>query len=156
MAKKTFIDILLEKKLIDAVTLDSLRKEAKEEGLSLEDYILKKQVVKEEDFYRLKSQFLKIPWRSLEGRTFTLDTLKLIPVEAVKHYKFVPIEIDQKKGILEAGMLNPEDVEAREALKFIAHKNNLSPKIYLISQTDFNEILKQYFSLKTEVKKALA
>jgi len=156
MAKKTFIDLLLEKKLIDPITLDSARKEAKEKGLPLEDYILRQQIIKEEDFYRLKSQFLKIPFQSLVGKTISLDVLKLIPVEAAQHYKFVPIAIDPKKGILDTGILNPEDVEAREALKFIAHRNNLSPRIYLISQSDFNEIIKQYSSLKSEVKKALA
>jgi type IV pilus assembly protein PilB len=156
MAKKTFIDLLLEKKLIDPITLDSARKEAKEKGLPLEDYILRQQIIKEEDFYRLKSQFLKIPFQSLVGKTISLDVLKLIPVEAAQHYKFVPIAIDPKKGILDAGILNPEDVEAREALKFIAHRNNLSPRVYLISQSDFSEVIKQYTSLKSEVKKALA
>jgi len=52
-------------------------------------------------------------------------------------------------------MLNPENVEAWQALKFIAHKNRLSPKIYLISQSDFRNVLKQYTTLKGEVKKAL-
>ena len=156
MANKTFTDLLLEKKLIDPAVLDSLRKEAKEKGLPLEDYILRQQIIKEEDFYRLKSQFLKIPFRSLAGQSISLDALKLIPVEAVQNYKFVPIAIDPKKGILEAGILNPEDVEAREALKFIAHRNNLSSRIYLISQSDFSEVIKQYSSLKSEVKKALA
>ena len=156
MAKKTFTDLLLEKKLIDPAVLDSLRKEAKEKGLPLEDYILRQQIIKEEDFYRLKSQFLKIPFRSLAGQSISLDALKLIPVEAAQNYKFVPIAIDPQKGILEAGILNPEDVEAREALKFIAHRNNLSSRIYLISQSDFSEVIKQYSSLKSEVKKALA
>jgi len=156
MAKKTFIDLLLEKKLIDPVTLDLIRKEAKEKGFPLEDYILRQQIIKEEDFYRFKSQFLKIPFQSLAGKTISLDVLKLIPVEAAQNYKFVPIAIDPKKRILDTGILNPEDVEAREALKFIAHRNNLLPRIYLISQSDFGEVIKQYTSLKGEVKKALA
>ncbi len=155
MPTKTLVDLILEKKLIDPITLDSLKKEAQEKTLPLEDYLLKKQAIKEEDFYRLKSQIVKVPFRSLVGKTISLEVLKLIPIEAAQHYKFVPMTIDQNKGIIEAGMLNPDDVEAREALKFIAHRNSLSPKIYLISQTDFNEILRQYSSLKIEVKKAL-
>ena len=134
MRTKTLVDLILEKKLIDPITLDSLKKEAQEKTLPLEDYLLKKQAIKEEDFYRLKSQIVKVPFRSLVGKTISLEVLKLIPIEAAQHYKFVPMTIDQNKGIIEAGMLNPDDVEAREALKYIAHRNSLSPKIYLIIQ----------------------
>ena len=152
---KTFIDYILKKKLIDPLALDSLRKEAKEKGIPLETYILENKAVKEEDFFRLKSEFLKVPYRSIAGESIKPEAFKLIPIEAVQHYEFTPIYIDKKRKILEAGMVSPENVEAREALKFIVHRNNLSSKIYLISPTDFKEALKQYTSLKGEVEKAL-
>ena len=155
MAKKTIIDYIVEKRLIDPLVLDSLRKEAGGKGIPLESYLLESKAVKEEDFYRLKSELLKIPLKSLVGKKIKPEVFKLIPIEAVQHYEFTPIHIDQKKKILEAGMVNPEDVEAREALKFIAHRNKLSAKIYLISATDFKEALKQYTSLRGEVEKAL-
>jgi len=155
MAKKTLIDYIVEKRLIDPLVLDSLRKEAEKKGIPLESYLLKSKAVKEEDFYRLKSELLKVPLKSLVGKKIKPEVFKLIPIEAVQHYEFTPIHIDQKKKILEAGMVNPEDVEAREALKFIAHRNKLSSKIYLISSTDFKEALKQYTSFKGEVEKAL-
>lgn len=156
MPKKTFIDLLLKEKLIDPAALDALKKKAEEKDLALEDYILNKRVVKEGDFYRLKAKSLKIPFRSLAGKTISPVALDLVPAEAARNYKFVPILINREKGILEVGMLNPENVESREALKFIAHRNKLSPKIYLISRSDFGEILKQYTTLKGEVREALA
>ena len=52
-------------------------------------------------------------------------------------------------------MLNPNDVNAKEALKFLAHRNNLTPKIFIIGITDFQNILKKYATLKGEVKEAL-
>ena len=155
MAKKTLIDYIVEKRLIDPLVLDSLRKESEKKGIPLESYLLESKTVKEEDFYRLKSELLKIPLRSLVDKKIKPEVFKLIPIEAVQHYEFTPIHIDPKKKILEVGMISPEDVEAREALKFIAHRNNLTPKIYLISATDFKEALKQYTSLKGEVEKAL-
>jgi type IV pilus assembly protein PilB len=155
MAKKTLIDLIIEEKLIDPITLDALKKKAKEKKIPLEDFILEKGAVKEEDFYRLKAKLLKFSLRSLAGKSINLDIFKLVPFEATQHYKFIPMGVDRKKGVLEAGMLNPEDVEAREALKFIAHRNNLSPKIYLITPTDFKDASKQYSTLRGEVEKAL-
>ena len=155
MTKNTFIDYILKKRLIDPLALDSLRKESAEKGIPLETYMLDKKAVKEEDFFRLKAEFLKIPYKSLLGKTIRPEVFKLIPIEAVQHYEFTPINIDKKNKILEAGMVNPEDVEAREALKFIAHRHNLNPKIYLVSSADFKEALKQYTSLRGEVEKAL-
>ncbi len=155
MAKKTLIDLILEKKLIDPLTLDALKKEAERKNIPLEEYLLAKQAIKEKDFYSLKAKFFKIPFKELSVKVISPDVIRLVPVEAVQHYKFVPIAIDGKKRVLEVGMLNPEDVEAWQALKFIAHKNHLSPRVYLISQYDFRNILKQYTSLKGEVRKAL-
>ena len=152
---KTIIDLILEKKLIDPGALDALKKEAQQKGVAVEEYLLEKQKIGEDDFYSLKSKLLKIPLASLAGKPISLEVLKLIPVEAAEHYKFVPMAVDPKKGVLEVGMLNPENMEAREALNFIAHRNSFSPKIFLITLTDFKEALKQYSSLRGEVQKAL-
>ncbi len=152
---KTITDLILEKKLIDAATLNTLKKEAEQKGVAIEEYLLEKGKIGEDEIYSLKSKLLKIPLAELAGKPINLEVLKLIPIEAAEHYKFVPLTVDLKKGVLEVGMLNPENIEARQALNFIAHRNNFSPKIFLIALTDFREALKQYSSLRGEVQKAL-
>lgn len=153
--QKSFLDFLANKKLIDAITLDSLKREAQELNKNIEELILEKELIKEKEFYDLKSQFLKIPYKDLVNIKIESEVFKLVPLEAVQHYRFVPITLDSKRKILEAGMLNPEDIDAKEALKFIAHRNNLTPKIFIISLTDFKNILKEYSNLGGEVKQAL-
>ncbi len=153
--KKTLIDLLLDKKLINPLTLESLKKEAKQKNVLLEEYLVNKGVVKEEELYELKSKLLKIPLKDISGIEIKSEVLNLVPLESAQHYKFVALKVDKKKGFLEVGMLDPEDVEAREALKFIAHRNNLSPKIYLMTPSDFRKAIGQYTTLKREVKKAL-
>jgi len=155
MAKKTLVDLILKEKLVTPDILGALKKEAVKTNTPLEDYLIKKQIVKEEDIYALKAKLLRIPFRKLSGQAVSSDAIKLIPIEAAQHHRFVPIAIDKKQGILEVGMLDPENVEAQQALKFIAHRNNLSPRIYLIAPSNFKETLKQYTSLKGEVQKAL-
>jgi len=156
MAKeKNLLDVLVKQKLVDPIVLDSLRKEAEKKNRNLEELLLEEEAIGEEKLYKLKSEVLKIPFRDLSDYRAKPELLRLIPLEAAQHYRFIPINIDKKKGILEVGMLNPEDIDAREALKFIAHRHELTPKPYIVSLTDFRNILKGYSSLKGEVKEAL-
>ncbi len=155
MSKKSIVDILVDRNLIDKSILHALEQEAKKRGVSLENHIFQKKMVKEEDFYKAEAEVLGFPFISLEGKKLKNNLIEIVPAEPAEHYKFIPINIDKDTGVLEVGMVNPGDVEAREALKFISHKNDLSPKIYLISPLDFKKTLKQYKTLKSEVKKAL-
>ncbi|PJE57493.1 MAG: hypothetical protein COU82_01690 [Candidatus Portnoybacteria bacterium CG10_big_fil_rev_8_21_14_0_10_38_18] len=157
MAKqKNFLDILVSKNLIDPVVLDSIIKEAEKENRNVEELLLERQLVSEEQLYRLKAEFLKVPFRELAGYKPGADILKLVSLEAAQYYRFVPLVVDKEKMILEVGMLNPEDIDAQEALKFIAHRQNLSPKAYVITLGDFRSILKEYSNLQGEIKQALS
>ena len=48
------------------------------------------------------------------------------------HYKFVPIGLQD--NVLEVGILDPDNIEARDALNFISAKINLPFKIFLIKK----------------------
>ncbi|MFZ5559664.1 MAG: GspE/PulE family protein [Patescibacteria group bacterium] len=156
MAKqKNLLDVLVNKKLIDPVTLDNIKEEAEKDNRNIEELLVERGLVPEEKLYQLKGELLKIPFKDLAGYKAGAEILKLVPLEAAQHYRFVPINVDKKKMILEIGMLNPEDIDAGEALKFIAHRHNLTPKPYIITLTDFRNILKEYSTLRGEIKEAL-
>ena len=132
MAKqKTIIDLLIKKKLIDPVALDSIKKEAEKTKKGIEEIILEKNIVDEKEFYKLKAGLLNVFFKDLIGFKPKPEVLKLVPLEAAKHYGFVPFNVDGK--ILEIGMLNPNNIDANEALKFIAHRNGFNSRAYLIS-----------------------
>lgn len=52
-------------------------------------------------------------------------------------------------------MIYPEDLKAQEALKFLARRGEFTYKVFLITPTNFNNLLKQYRNLKREVGRAL-
>jgi len=81
------------------------------------------------------------------------DVLRFVPEDSAAHYRFLPLEV--KDGVLEVGMVDPDDIEARDALHFITSKTNLPFKIYLISEADFTEAMKSYEGLSGQVDKAL-
>ncbi len=125
----------------------------------------KKEVVKKENSVRLpvtaneakeikeRADLLKIPYIDLTNKEISVEVLKEIPEEAAAFYGFVPIS--RHDNVLEVGMVNPEDLKARDALRFIVRSSGLESKIYLISQAGLKNILNQYQSFRGEVKKAL-
>ena len=59
-------------------------------------------------------------------------------------------------GVLAIGIVNPDNIGARDAIQFIASKLNIPFKLYLISYTDFTSLISQYKGLSGEVSGALS
>jgi type IV pilus assembly protein PilB len=113
----------------------------------------KKDNLKETKAIRAKAEALKVPFMDLTGKEISVEVLKEIPEEAATFYKFVPLA--RRENILEVGMINPDDLKAKEALRFITRRSGLETKLFIISPIDFRNVLKQYRTLRGEVKKAL-
>ena len=95
-----------------------------------------------------------VPERSLKDMEVSGKILEYIPEDSAIHYKVVPIGV--KDGVLEVGALDPNDLEARDALNFISARIGMPYKLFLISNEDFQEALKQYEGLSGEVTKVLS
>lgn len=124
-----------------------------EQGESLEE-VLVSLGVKKEDILRGRGLYYRLPIRTLSGKGVPFEILKYIPEDSAIHYRFAPIGI--ANGVLEIGILNPDDIEARDALQFIATKLGMPFKIYLVTEEDFATILESYRGLTGEVTKALS
>jgi type IV pilus assembly protein PilB len=146
------LDILVNKKVIDKKDAASISEEARLSGEPLE-LVIKKHGVSGPDILAAKGDYLGVPIRSLKDQTIPFDILKYIPEESAMHYKFIPIAVRQ--NVLEVGVVDPDDIEARDALNFIASKVSMPFKIFLISEEDFIEAITLYKGLSGEVTKAL-
>jgi len=149
----TLIQQLLKKGLIDKEQATSLEFEVKESKKKEEELLVEKKVVAEDLLFSLRSEKLEIPFKKIDPEEVPLETLELIPEETVRHYQMIPLF--KKDNLLEVGMIYPEDSKAQEALKFLAYQGKFDYRIFLITPTNFNELLKQYRSLKGEVGRAL-
>ncbi len=148
------IDILFDKKLIQKKDIVALEKEVDSSGLPLET-ILIKYGISLDDILDASSKYYQVPVRKLtQEEKIPGEILDYIPEEAVIHYKFVPLAV--KSGVLEVGILDPDNLEARDALNFISSKINMPFKLFIISEKDFNEVLSMYRGLSEEVTKALS
>jgi len=148
----SFVDVLIKNNTISQDDLSSVYTEMEKSGLSLEQALVVKGV-SEEDIVSAKGQDIGAPVKEVDKTLLSFDILKIIPEETARQYKMVPIEVND--GVLEVGMIDPQDIDAREALQFIVSKLNLSFKVFLVSQSDFEMVLDAYKGLRGEVTKVL-
>lgn len=94
-----------------------------------------------------------IPKKDLAGARVPFEALRIIPEQSALHWRFVPIGLSE--GVLEIGLLDADNIEARDAVAFIASQNNIPYKFFLISERDFNAVIKEYQGLSSAVGKAL-
>jgi len=97
---------------------------------------------------------LAAPVRALGDTKIPYDVLKLVPEESAAHYKLAPLGIVD--DVLEIGMLDPDDIEAVDALNFISRTSGKPYKIFRISNEDFEHVLSMYRGLRGEVDQAVS
>jgi len=148
-----FTDILIQKNLISAEDLRKIRSESEGNSRNLEQGLMARGI-SEDVILAAKGEVLGIPTKRIKemGRV-PFDILKFIPEESARHYQMIPIGLDDK--ILDVGMVNPDNTEANEALRFIGAKLGFKQKIYLITLSDLDAILKEYKGLGGETVKVL-
>lgn len=150
-----FIQKLVEKNIIDKKKAKELEESFKNFDGSEESFLLEKKIIDEKTLNELKSEIFKMEFFSgSETTEIPNEVLSLIPEESARFYKIIPLGLKEKT--LEVAMVNPDDIKAREAIDFIARKNNFDTKVYLINERMFDAFLKQYRNIKEEVGRALS
>jgi type IV pilus assembly protein PilB len=150
----TFLEALVRRGLIKDIQIAEIIKRAEEKYEGDVDRALNDFGITDEILIAEKSTYFKIPHKEINPKAITFDVLKYIPEDSAKHYRFVPIGVND--GVLEVGIVNPEDIAANDALQFIASRLNLPFKYFLISGAEFNRIAENYRGLTGEVDQAIS
>lgn len=151
--QRVLTEELKKNKIISESDLESLKLESQKIQKPVGEIIVAKGLVKDEDLRKIKSGIYKLPEIDISKIEINKEISKEISEDVAKFYGFVPF---LKEGnVLKVGILDPEDINSLEALKFIAEDRGLELEKYIISYGDFNKLLREYGSLKTEVGEAL-
>lgn len=94
-----------------------------------------------------------LPARILGDPPAAEEALNYIPLTSARHYGFVPLALTD--GALEVGIIDPDNIEALDALQFISGQIGLPYKLFLITKDDFDRVLESYQNISGEVGKAL-
>ena len=96
----------------------------------------------------------EIPTRVIGDKKISYDILRYIPEESAEHYKLAPLSVVD--GVLEVGMVEPDNLGGIDALNFITRNTGLPFKLFKISAEDFEHILQMYRGLGGEVERAVS
>ena len=147
------LDFLKEKDLLNS---DQYKELATSEYATFDE--LEKQtrraiLISDEDWVQAKGVFYDLEYTSLIGRKIDSEILNILPEDLSENYKMV---VFNKEGVnLEAGIVDPTNFKATEALNYLARKKKFKVKYYIISEDSYRTAAKQYESFGEEVGEAL-
>jgi Type II secretion system (T2SS), protein E, N-terminal domain len=142
------LPLLQGKGLLDEKTSDEIFYESQETGRTIEEIVLEKGIT-EDNILAAKGEHWGIPVRSLSGSSIVYETLQYIPEESAKHYQVIPLAFVD--DVLEVGIVDPDNIDALDALNFISTKQGVPFKVFLISEKDYQKGLAMYGGLTNEV-----
>ena len=149
----SIVDILSKKNIITPALAAEIKNETDGSNTSIEDALIAKGV-KLTDILSAKGEFMGIPVRTVgANEKIPFEVLEYIPEESAQLYKIVPVGL--RDGALEVGIVDPDNIAARDAINFIVAKKNVPYKIFLITPVDFNKVIEMYKGLSGEVSQAL-
>ena len=147
------LQTLVQKGILPKGEVKAVTNEATTSGETIEEVLIKRGV-SPQDILSAKGEYFDIPVRNLENVDISHQILDYVPEDSASHYRFAPIGVED--GVLEVGMVDPDDIEARDALNFISSKIGMPFKIFLITEADFSKVLNMYKGLSGEVSKSLS
>ena len=137
---------LLDFGLLSKEDIELALKEAKESNKKLDEVIVKKGLISEEEIDKLKAYILNIPFVNLEKEEIDSEILKIIPEQVARQYNAVAF--DKRGNQLKVAMLNPSDLQF---IDFISKKTGLKIIPCLTSKKGMKWALKSFQkSLKAE------
>ncbi len=97
---------------------------------------------------------IDVPVREVGDTKIPYDVLRYIPEESAEHYRLAPLSITD--NVLEVGMVDPDDIQAIDALNFISRATGMPFKVFRIATGDFARVLEMYRGLTGEVNRAVS
>jgi type IV pilus assembly protein PilB len=126
---------------------------AQKDNKDLGQFMVDRGLITDAELLQIKAEVYHLPIADFSTIEVQKDAMKQISEDVVSFYHIAPFGIDG--STLKIGIINPEDNNALEALKFIATDKGLTLDKYLIGYKDYDNIVKNYRTLTGEVGKAL-
>ncbi|HDY73470.1 MAG TPA: type II/IV secretion system protein [Candidatus Jorgensenbacteria bacterium] len=153
MTDQQLFDELVKRGVVDTNVAAKILKSAAASGKSAEEILYEERAAPEEAVAQVKSKLLSVPYKVMDPEKVPDDVISLIPYDTSRTYRVVPFE--KRDNMLVVGMLNPEDVQAQNALTFIAKQNQLGLGVYLTTPSVLHAVWRRYMPYKDEIQAAI-
>lgn len=144
---------LLSNKFISETQRNELSNKQFASFTDLEGAIKQLVILSEEDWTQAKGIYYGLEYRTLMGTVIESEILNILPQDLADNYHMVVFGREGES--LLAGLVDPTDLKAVEALNFLARKKQYGVKYFIISQDSYRSAIKQYETLGQEVGEAL-
>lgn len=150
----TLLDILVARNQLTAESASALSIEQINRNVPVEDIILEKRLLSEEDLTQAKAELYNIPYINLSTTGIAPEALTKIPEGVAKRYKIFPFALDRKDNVLSVAMSNPLDLNA---VDFAEKKSGCRIIAYIAAPSELDRVIAEKYaqSLSSEVSAAL-
>ncbi len=148
-----FEQFLVSNGFIKPQTLAEVKSTQKPGDKNLDQQLIARKVLEEEELAKAKAAFFNIPYVDLRQTQVPVSVLTLIPQESMNFYKFAPFDLQGQ--VLRVAVSDPGNLSGLEALEFLGQKQNLQVQLYLASETSIDVVIGKKRNLKKVVGEAL-
>lgn len=150
MPKKPLGQLLLETGYITDNDLKRALSEQKNTGAPLGQILVEMGILSPQVLGQLLADQEGITYRKVLGIPLSLEVIQLLPEETIKDKKIFPLIITD--GILEVAVLPPINPLVLDNVREIT---GYKIRTYLVTDIEFQQLLNQYFNIKTTSAKTL-
>lgn len=149
----SFLEELVKKGTLNSAQIVEVKDLAKEKFDGSLEEALVSVGVSEDKIVEAKGEYFGMPVKKINIKQIPFDVLKFIPEDSARYYGFAPFGLTD--GVLEVGITDPENIQGMDALQFISAKIGVPFKLFLISKSDYEEVMQSYRGISIQVGEAL-
>jgi type IV pilus assembly protein PilB len=147
------LDFLISAELINDQQLADVNNDLAVQGADLNKILVDRGIVDTERLTEIRASLAGLSYANLAEMTIDEAALNILPPEVANNYQVVCFQ----RGVdeIQIGLLEPENFKAIEAVNFLAKKNNLKARYFLVSPFSFEVAFKKYQTVNKEISSAL-
>ena len=147
------INELVTLKKLTPADVEALPGLMQKEGRDAGQILIEKNIISDAELLALKASLYRLPAIDSQSLELNKEALKEVSEDVASFYRIVPF--GRTDTALKIGIIDPEDIEALEAIKFIASDKGLTLEKYVVSYQAYEAVIRNYRTLTGEVGKAL-
>src|SRR3989338_8070848 len=132
------IDELLERKIVTPEIVAQIQAESAQGEKDFGALCIEKGIIADADLLKVKVEIYKLPVVQAVDVEIDSALSEKVSDATIKYYQILPYA--RQNGVLKVVLLDPENIDALQALKFIASEQNLTLEKYLVTYRDFSTL----------------
>lgn len=139
--RRTFEEVLLGRKLMDAAQLDKARKLASTIGVELRDAVMQQKLAAPDAVMQAHAESLGLPYVELSDMSIDESLIPKVPATLARQHSCAPILIDEGQLLLASPNLIAAEVEENLRMRF-----GMPIRMVICTPTGMNEVINKHYS----------